>query len=151
MKKTAEEILKDNLSENLWTFINSYPVARGSDKMLKDWIIDSMEAYTSQSALTKERVIEILEKYIENGFIEMVHINVEQIASEIEALPQTKQEQASKDEVKDELINKIISEYKKLVLFYKQMQGCRWTDECSKYVYDINARIVELKKQLNIT
>jgi hypothetical protein len=45
---TAEEILKDNMSENLWTFICSYPVAFQSDKMLKDWIIDAMEEYASK-------------------------------------------------------------------------------------------------------
>ena len=43
----AEEILKDNLNEHLWTFINTYPVAFKADMMLKDWIIEAMEAYAA--------------------------------------------------------------------------------------------------------
>ena len=42
---TAEEILKENLNESLWTFISTYPVAYKSDLMLKDWILMAMEEY----------------------------------------------------------------------------------------------------------
>ena len=48
--KTRDEILKDELSDNLWTFISTYPVAYKSDKMLKDWIIEAMEEYASQKS-----------------------------------------------------------------------------------------------------
>lgn len=46
--KTAEEILKENLNESLWTFISTYPVAYKSDVMLKDWILVAMEQYADQ-------------------------------------------------------------------------------------------------------
>jgi len=54
--KSAEEILEDNMNESLWTFINTYPVACKSDKMLKDWIIDAMQAYHSQFVISDEEI-----------------------------------------------------------------------------------------------
>jgi hypothetical protein len=46
--QSAEEILKDEMSENLWKFICSYPVGFKSDEMLKDWIIQAMDIYASR-------------------------------------------------------------------------------------------------------
>ena len=48
---------------------------------------------------TKEKIVEILEKHVANSNIEMIHINVEQIASEIEALPETTMEQTSDEDI----------------------------------------------------
>jgi len=64
--KTRDEILKDELSDNLWTFISTYPVAYKSDKMLKDWIIEAMEEYASQQQVRRDKIIEILPK-LEKG------------------------------------------------------------------------------------
>ena len=46
--KTAEEILKDEMPENLWTFICSYPVSYKSEEKLVEWIIDAMQEYAAQ-------------------------------------------------------------------------------------------------------
>jgi hypothetical protein len=45
--KSAEEVLRNNMNESLWKFINDYPVAYKSEVMLKDWIVDAMEEYTN--------------------------------------------------------------------------------------------------------
>ncbi len=47
-KLIPAEILKDNMNESLWTFINNYPVAHGTDITIKDWIVDAMKEYASQ-------------------------------------------------------------------------------------------------------
>jgi len=46
--KTAKEILKGEMSENLWTFICSYPVSYKSEEKLVEWIIDAMQEYAAQ-------------------------------------------------------------------------------------------------------
>lgn len=43
--KSALEVLRNNMNDNLWTFISTYPVAHKSDIMLRDWIIDAMKEY----------------------------------------------------------------------------------------------------------
>ena len=54
--KTAEEILKDEMPENLWTFICSYPVAYKSEEKLVEWIIDAMQEYAAQFKAEQEKV-----------------------------------------------------------------------------------------------
>ena len=55
--KSAEETLKDNLNESLWTFISTYPVAYKSDVMLKDWILEATEEYAEEYYKEKTRQI----------------------------------------------------------------------------------------------
>jgi hypothetical protein len=55
-RKQAEEILRENLSDTLWTFINTYPVAYKADIMLKDWIIEAMEALASLRVAEEKRM-----------------------------------------------------------------------------------------------
>lgn len=54
--KTAEEILKGEMSENLWTFICSYPVSYKSEEKLVEWIIDAMQEYAAQFKAEQEKV-----------------------------------------------------------------------------------------------
>ena len=54
--KTAEEILKGEMSENLWTFICSYPVSYKSEEKLVEWIIDAMQEYAAQFRKEQEKV-----------------------------------------------------------------------------------------------
>jgi len=56
--RTAEEILKDNMNEHLWTFICTYPVAYKSDTMLSDWIIGAMQEFASQQKKPTDQDIE---------------------------------------------------------------------------------------------
>jgi hypothetical protein len=66
--KSAEEILKDELSENIWTFICSYPVGHGENIMLKDWIIEAMQEYAnqfSQKGMTDEDIKNAALDYID--------------------------------------------------------------------------------------
>jgi len=55
--KTAKEILKGEMSENLWTFICSYPVSYKSEEKLVEWIIDAMQEYAAQFKAEKEKPI----------------------------------------------------------------------------------------------
>lgn len=55
-RESAEEILKDNLNESLWLFINTYPVAFKSKIMLKDRIVQAMEQYAQQRMPTEEEI-----------------------------------------------------------------------------------------------
>lgn len=55
--KTAEEILKGEMPENLWTFICSYPVSYKSEEKLVEWIIDAMQEYAAQFKAEKEKPI----------------------------------------------------------------------------------------------
>jgi len=62
--KTAKEILKDELSENLWLFICAYPVAYKSDEMLVDWIADAMKQYASQQEpLSEKKILDVLDQF----------------------------------------------------------------------------------------
>lgn len=67
--KTAEEILKDEMPENLWTFICSYPVAYKSEEKLVEWIIDAMQEYAAQFKAEQEKVTDEildLQQYVTN-------------------------------------------------------------------------------------
>ena len=66
--KTAEEILKGEMSENLWTFICSYPVSYKSEEKLVEWIIDAMQEYAAQFKAEKEKVTDKIPKSFKTLF-----------------------------------------------------------------------------------
>jgi len=60
---SAEEILKDNLNESLWTFICTYPVTYKADEMLKDWIIEAMHEFAGQPKVSDENIWNAAKEY----------------------------------------------------------------------------------------